>query len=289
MSWSIKRTCRKHKKSLMLSSLNNLLKRTVSGALFVLLLTGCIFLHPIAFLILCCGIGVIGLAEFSKMALHLDIHIRKGWFLPAGALLIAAGFTDAYRHNNSGYLLFGIVWLATCIFELFRKKGNAFQNMAFSCFGIAYICLPFCLLSYFPFLVSGTWKPGIVYFPFVLVWINDTFAYLIGSRFGKHKLFPRISPQKSWEGAIGGTVCSIAAALFLGPWLAGFSWEHSVVAAGIVSLFGIFGDLTESIFKRSIEIKDSGTLMPGHGGILDRFDAALLAIPALFLYLKFVF
>jgi phosphatidate cytidylyltransferase len=269
--------------------LNNLLKRTVSGALFVLLLTGCIYGHPVAFLILFCGIGVLGLAEFSRMASHLNASVCKGWFLPAGGLLVAAGFADAYRHNNAGYLLFGGVLLAACLSELFRKKGNAFQNTAFSCFGVVYTCLPFCLLSYLPFLVSGTWEPGIVYFPFVLVWANDTFAYLIGSRFGKHKLFPRISPHKSWEGAIGGTVCSIAAAFFLGPWLAGLSWVHSIAAGALVSLFGIFGDLTESMFKRSIEIKDSGTLMPGHGGVLDRFDAALFAIPALFLYLKFVF
>ena len=104
-------------------------------------------------------------------------------------------------------------------------------------------------------MTSDEWRPEIVFFPFLLVWFNDTFAYLFGSRFGKHKLFPRISPKKSWEGAIGGGICTIGAALFIAPYLEGLTVYNNIIIACIVVFFGIYGDLLESMFKRNIEIK----------------------------------
>ena len=131
------------------------------------------------------------------------------------------------------------------------------------------------------------WQPDIIYFPFLLVWFNDTFAYLFGSRFGKHKLFPRISPKKSWEGAIGGGLSTIMAGLIVAPYIDGITVVDAAVISTIVVVFGNFGDLVESMFKRCIEIKDSGNIMPGHGGVLDRLDSILFAIPAIFIYLVF--
>lgn len=136
-------------------------------------------------------------------------------------------------------------------------------------------------------MCSGRWQPDIIFFPFLLVWFNDTFAYLFGSKFGKHKLFPRISPKKSWEGAVGGGLTTILAGLLLAPYIDGINLIHATIISGIVVLFGNFGDLIESMFKRCIEIKDSGHIMPGHGGVLDRLDSILFALPAIFVYLAF--
>lgn len=269
--------------------MSNFWKRAISGFLFVIILTGCIFLHPVCFFILFFIINIAGLLEFSKMARRVEIYINLPIYLFCGSLLFTAGFLDAYSGYRDGYLWCFLATFVMSIWELYRKKGNSFQNLAFSYYGLLYLSLPFTLLIYLPYMTSDEWRPEIVFFPFLLVWFNDTFAYLFGSRFGKHKLFPRISPKKSWEGAIGGGICTIGAALFIAPYLEGLTVYNNIIIACIVVFFGIYGDLLESMFKRNIEIKDSGSIMPGHGGVLDRFDAVLFVIPAIFVYLEFVY
>lgn len=269
--------------------MNNFVKRAVSGFLFVVILTGCIFLHPIAFFILFFIINTLGLLEFSHMARRTGIHINNPVYIICGSMLFTAGFLDTYTGYRDGYLWCFITSFLLGIWELYRKKGNSFQNLAFAYYGILYLSLPFTLLIYLPFMTNGEWRPEVIFFPFLLVWLNDTFAYLFGSQFGKHKLFPRISPKKSWEGAVGGGIVTIASALFIAPYLEGLTIVNNVIIACIVVVFGIFGDLIESMFKRSIEIKDSGNIMPGHGGILDRFDAIIFVIPAIFVYMEFVY
>ena len=138
-------------------------------------------------------------------------------------------------------------------------------------------------------MTSGKWMPEIIFFPFLLVWVNDTFAYLSGSLLGKHKLFPRISPKKSWEGAIGGGLMTIIIGLCVSPYIEGYTIRDTAIISCIVVVFGIYGDLLESLFKRSIEIKDSGNILPGHGGILDRFDAIIFTIHAIFVYMEFMY
>ena len=269
--------------------MSNFWKRAISGFLFVIILTGCIFLHPICFFVLFFIINIVGLYEFSKMARRMEIYINLPIYLFCGSLLFTAGFLDAYIGYRDGYLWCFLATFVMSIWELYRKKVNSFQNLAFSYYGLLYLSLPFTLLIYLPYMTSDEWRPEIVFFPFLLVWFNDTFAYLFGSRFGKHKLFPRISPKKSWEGAIGGGICTIGAALFIAPYLEGLTVYNNIIIACIVVLFGIYGDVLESMFKRNIEIKDSGSIMPGHGGVLDRFDAVLFVIPAIFVYLEFVY
>lgn len=269
--------------------MNNFVKRAVSGFLFVVILTGCIFLHPIAFFVLFFIINILGLLEFSHMARRIEVYINNPIYLVCGSMLFTAGFLDAYLGYRDGYLWCFIVSFILGIWELYRKKGNAFQNIAFTYYGLLYLSLPFTLLIYLPYMTQGEWRPEIIFFPFLLVWLNDTFAYLFGSQFGRHKLFPRISPKKSWEGAVGGGIVTIGAALFIAPYLEGLTIINNMIIAAIVVVFGIFGDLLESMFKRSIEIKDSGHIMPGHGGILDRFDAVIFVIPAIFVYLEFVY
>lgn len=263
------------------------MKRAISGLLFVGILTACIFTDPLCFFALFLIINIIGILEFAHMAQRMNIRINRPVCVLCGCLLFTAGFLHNYISYRNGYLIAFLAIFILSICELYRKHTHAFQNLAFGIYVLFYISLPFTLLIYFPYMCSGRWQPDIIFFPFLLVWFNDTFAYLFGSKFGKHKLFPRISPKKSWEGAIGGGLTTILAGLLLAPCIDGINLIHATIISGIVVLFGNFGDLIESMFKRCIEIKDSGHIMPGHGGVLDRLDSILFALPAIFVYLAF--
>jgi len=267
---------------------NNFGKRAISGLLFVIILTACIFIHPLCFFALFLIINILGILEFANMAQVINIRINRLLCLIAGTLLFTAGFLHNYIGYREGYLFFLMATFALGISELYRKRTHAFQNLAFGIYVLFYFTLPFTLLIYLPYMCTGKWQPEIVFFPFLLVWFNDTFAYLFGSKFGKHKLFPRISPKKSWEGAIGGGVTTLIAGMALAPLIDGLTFTHTLVIAAIVVVFGSFGDLIESMFKRCIEVKDSGHIMPGHGGVLDRLDSILFALPAIFVYLALI-
>lgn len=265
-------------------------KRALSGIVFVGIVISCIFVHPLTFFVLFLIVNVMGLLEFANMTRRMDVHICTPLYLLCGCTLFASGFLHTFLDYREVYFFFFICTFALSIYELFRKQGNAFKNLAFSFYGLLYITLPFTLLAYFPSMIGKeSWAPEIVFLPFFLVWFNDTFAYLFGVTLGKHKLFPRISPNKSWEGAIGGGLSTLVAAFFIAPLLDYLSMTDHMIIASIIVVFGIFGDLLESMFKRSVNLKDSGNFMPGHGGILDRFDAVIFSIPAIFVYLEFIY
>jgi phosphatidate cytidylyltransferase len=174
----------------------------------------------------------------------------------------------------------------TFIIEIYRNKPNPLSNIATTALGFFYIALPFSLLLYFnrPDMLHFHGMPVILVGYFAFTWIYDTSAYLFGRQFGKHKFFERISPKKTWEGTIAGTAVTLAISFglyFLVPEMPLHDW---LALAGIVIVFGTHGDLVESLLKRSLNIKDSGTILPGHGGILDRFDTMLISAPFVFLY-----
>lgn len=267
--------------------MSNFVKRAISGLLFVVILTACIFIHPVCFFALFFAINVIGILEFSHLAERVQVSLNRPMCTVCGSLLFTASFVHNYTGYWQGYLVFMVAMSVLCIWELYRKHAHAFQNLAFSFFAMAYLTFPFALLVYFPYLCNGEWQPDIIFFPFLLVWLNDTFAYLCGSAFGKHKLFPRISPKKSWEGSVGGGIITIGAGLAIAPYIDGITIVDAGVISAIVVVFGSFGDLVESMFKRCIEVKDSGHIMPGHGGVFDRLDSILFALPAIFVYLAF--
>ena len=269
--------------------MNNFGKRAISGFLFVVILTACIYIHPFCFFALFFIINIIGLLEFSHMAEVIHIRVNRTMCILSGSLLFISGFIHNYFGYKEGYLFFFSATFFMGIWELYRKSTHAFQNMAFGIYALFYFTLPFTLLIYLPYLCTGRWQPDIIFFPFLLVWFNDTFAYLFGSKFGKHKLFPRISPKKSWEGTIGGGLTTLVGGLLIAPHIEGLSYIDTTVISAIVIVFGSFGDLIESMFKRCIEIKDSGHIMPGHGGVLDRLDSILYALPVIFVYIAFKF
>ncbi|MEA3446707.1 MAG: phosphatidate cytidylyltransferase, partial [Bacteroidota bacterium] len=176
------------------------------------------------------------------------------------------------------------------VIELYRKHSHPFSNIAITLLGPAYIFLPFALFSGLVFFNENTnYNPDILLGLFILIWIYDSGAYIFGVSFGKHRLFERISPKKSWEGLIGGVVSALLVAWLISGWLVTITLTDWFAITIIVIVAGTYGDLAESMLKRSLGVKDSGNIMPGHGGILDRFDAVLLASPLVFTYLELIY
>lgn len=175
--------------------------------------------------------------------------------------------------------------ILTLVAELYRKKQAPFTNIALTLVAVLYIAAPFSLLILMGFL-HGAYSWHIILGTVFLIWTSDSGAYFSGKTFGKTKLFERISPGKTWEGWLGGTLLSLGVAYVLSLYLHDLDLPHWLGVAAIVSVFGVLGDLVESMLKRSLQVKDSGSLLPGHGGILDRFDSLLMVVPFIIAFLK---
>jgi phosphatidate cytidylyltransferase len=232
--------------------------------------------------------AVIGLMEFYRMAANETVKPQKVSGIISGALIYIA--IALFAHNLVDYRVFFILLPVFCfiiISELYRNKEHPFTNIAMTLFGICYVAFPLAALNFFfsPFLLRGESNPGLLLSFFIILWTSDTMAYLSGRTFGKHHLFERISPKKTWEGSIGGAIFGVAAAWIISLFLPEFPLIPLIIISIIIIVFGTLGDLAESMLKRSAGVKDSGTIMPGHGGVLDRFDGVLLAAPAVLFYL----
>jgi phosphatidate cytidylyltransferase len=188
------------------------------------------------------------------------------------------------------YLFAVLPFIIMFLIQLYQKEKQPFLIIAQNCLAVLYIAVPVSLLSYFVYDKEHYFNGNILMACFVLLWVSDVGAYLVGitlGRLGKHKLFPSVSPKKTWEGFIGGILLTLVAAYLLSTYhLLPFKIHHCLIIAALISIFGMWGDLCESLLKRSLNVKDSGQIMPGHGGILDRFDAALFAMPITLFYLK---
>ncbi|MFA8434459.1 MAG: phosphatidate cytidylyltransferase [Marinifilaceae bacterium] len=267
--------------------MNNFIKRSLTGILFVIILISGITLHPYGFYAVFLAITVLGIYEFYNLAEKSGIQTQKKLGTVTGVILFSSCFLQAISGATWGFLVLTVFLVASFIRELYRQKEQPFGNLAYTFLGLIYVGLPFSLMTYlaFPFH-DGNFHYELVLGIFVMIWANDTGAYVVGVNFGKHRLFERISPKKSWEGSIGGAIIALAVA-----WISSMVcqdltlWQWLVVGA-LVVVFGSLGDLVESLFKRSLDIKDSGNILPGHGGILDRFDAVLLAVPMVFVFLQ---
>lgn len=271
---------------------SNFTQRAITGAIFVVVLVGCILWSPISFSLLFTLITALSVHEFSHLmntynggGLNKTITALGGAYLFLSVGSFCIGATDARIFLPYLFLL-----LYVMITELYLKKANPLGNWAFSMLSQLYIALPFALLNILayhnsPENSSVTYNPILPLSIFVFIWLSDTGAYCVGSLIGKHRLFERISPKKSWEGSIGGAVFSIASSLIFAHCYPFFSIAQWAGLAAVVVVFGTWGDLTESLMKRQLGIKDSGNILPGHGGMLDRFDSALMAIPAAVIYL----
>lgn len=272
---------------------NNFIQRAVTGVLFVIVLVGCILYSPLSFGILFTIISVLSVHEFAQLvSKSSEVSINKTITALGGAYLFLAlmSFCTQQSVGARVFLPYLGLLLYMMITELYLKKKNPTGNWAYSMLSQLYVALPFALLNVLAFQNSPetgsvTYNPILPLSIFVFIWLSDTGAYCVGSLIGKHRLFERISPKKSWEGSIGGGIFSIASSLGFAhffPFMSEWQW---VGLAIVVVIFGTWGDLTESLMKRQLGIKDSGNILPGHGGMLDRFDSALMAIPAAVVYL----
>ena len=272
--------------------MKNLIIRALTGIIFVVVLISAIYIHPIFFLILFCIITGLTLWEFGGLVKHYEnanlqrtVNVLGGVYLFIATFVYANGLTDGKIFLP--YLLFIML---TMIAELYYKAPNPINNWAFTLFAQVYCAGSFSILN---FIGAEPGTPGVMsYTPlfimaiFIFVWLDDTGAYLVGSLIGKHKLFERISPKKSWEGFFGGLILSLASSqafAWFAPEINRMNW---LGLAATVVLFGPWGDLIESLLKRTLGVKDSGNVLPGHGGMLDRFDSVMLAVPASYIYIE---
>jgi phosphatidate cytidylyltransferase len=280
--------------------MSNFWARTITGLSMVFILLAALWFSGWVFAVIFMVITVLGLWEFYGLITTENCQPQKYYGTFAGAFLYLTAslmylipwtLSDAEVHFLAliPFLITMPLILLTFIIEIYRNKQNPLVNISTTILGFLYIAMPFSLLVYFskPDMFHAFGMPVILVGYFAFTWIYDTIAYLYGKQFGRHKFFERISPKKTWEGTIAGAVVTLLTAFvlhFLVPDLPLTDW---LILAGLVIFFGTHGDLVESLFKRSLNIKDSGTILPGHGGILDRFDTMLISAPFVFLYFFF--
>lgn len=267
-------------------SLNNLITRSITGLIFITIIIVSIFLNKFVFAALSLLITVLAILEFNKgFKNSKNISIFKPLSIISGVYIFGIIFLLTHRIIDNKYLFTVLLILpAIMLFELYRKKENPFLNIALTFLPSLYIALPLSLLTIIQQQNEG--KLLLIYF--LTIWLSDSMAYLVGMAFGKRKLFERISPKKSWEGFIGSAIITLVASLFYNNFLDFLETWQWLLFTLITIISATFGDLLESLFKRSVNIKDSGTIMPGHGGILDRFDAVLYSAPFIFVFLQFI-
>jgi len=269
--------------------LSNLIIRTITGIIFIAVVVASIILHKISFLILFELIILGSMYEFYTLAEKKNFRPQKIFGMFIGTIVFALNFFYVnHLISFSWFLILIPLFLLVFIVELYRKSEYVFVNIGFTLLGVIYIAVPFSFANYIAFHADTSYHCELLIGFLVMMWAYDTLAYVFGISFGKHRLFERISPKKSWEGFIGGTLSTIAFAYPVSMVLPQLSFFHWAVIALIVAVFGTFGDLVESSFKRNIDQKDSGNILPGHGGILDRFDAVLFTLPLFFVYLHII-
>lgn len=279
--------------------MKNLIIRALSGAVYIALIITAILLldnSPVVYLLLFSLLIVLGIGEMITMAKD---DAAQSWLVNVIDMLGGVGmFVAFYMHYEGTTAQSRAMWLLPIasylllrtIVQLYRPRQNALHSMERSFFSLGYIALPVALLN----VIMSITAPRLLLGMFMFIWLYDTGAYCVGMLLGKHRLFERISPKKSWEGVIGGIVLCIAGAYLTNyqPALNNFfqvpdltTWVGLSV---VVAVFSTFGDLVESLIKRTVGVKDSGHILPGHGGILDRIDSLLLVAPAVLIYLMLI-
>ncbi len=214
-----------------------------------------------------------------------EIDVNQWIGVSGGIILFLVTFIHSIVPISHVYLFgtYAFYSVLVMVAELFRKKNNPINNWAYYFLGQVYIALPFALLNYIIFMHGG-FQPLLLLALFIVIWSNDTGAYITGVSIGKHPMFKRVSPKKTWEGFMGGFVFSLAAAVVLSKFITDITTIQWIIFSILVVVFGTFGDLSESLLKRTLQVKDSGDLIPGHGGILDRFDSMSFVVPVTLIY-----
>ena len=281
----------------MTSKLKNLITRSITGILYVAILVTC-FLQAFNMVIVFALITGLATWEFTGLVNgYKHVNVNRLITTVAGVyfFLAVAGVNSGAIQTNAVFVPYLLTIIYLFISGLYTKSSDSVNDWAYTMLSQMYIALPLSTINVIAFRQAAD---GLNYYYyllplsiFIFLWTNDTGAYCTGSLFGKHKLFPRISPAKSWEGSIGGGILVLIVASIIyfiesqGENLSGLNLIEWLGLGLVVVVFGTLGDLVESLLKRTLGIKDSGNILPGHGGILDRFDSSLMAIPASVVYL----
>lgn len=271
--------------------MNNFVVRALTGVVFVALILAAILWNPVLFAAVFGAISALAIWEFCSLVNQKEgVHVNRFICTVGGVYLFFAFFGYSINYQGASiFIPYLIIMLYLLTSELYLKRESPMNNWAYAMLSQLYVALPFALLNTLAFQFSLT-NAAVTFAPlyplslFLFLWASDTGAYCSGMLFGKHRLFPRVSPKKSWEGSIGGGILAIIVSTVI-CYFVKTSYLEWAGYALVVVVFGTWGDLVESLLKRELGIKDSGHILPGHGGILDRMDSSLLAIPASIIYL----
>ncbi len=276
----------------MNDKMKNLAIRAVSGLGLLIVVWGAILWSPWSLSALVALLTIFGLKEFYDLAACRGLRPQRvlGTLAALTLLWISVTVTTAapMRPLACGAAFLLLLPFVMFVCELYRKQTEPLADIASTLLGVLYVALPLALLIHIPALGAPVRNPWVLIACICIVWSNDVFAYLVGMTFGRRPLFPRLSPKKSWEGFFGGVAGAVAAGA-AAAWLLDASTAAWCGLALVTAVTAVLGDLAESMLKRSAGVKDSGALIPGHGGMLDRVDALLLSTPFVFVYMLFVF
>ncbi len=271
--------------------MKNVILRSLSGIIYMCVIIGAIFAGSWWFLFLIALLAVTGLAEFRRMQQQNTYTVGLLDVLGAITIVSTMYAASVLENMQSGDMLtmllgpFAVYLAARFIAELYLRNDNPFLSIATSAAVMMYVVVPLAMMSPLYFIVGNK---ILVLCIFIMIWINDTGAFVCGSLLGRHHLFPRISPKKTWEGFVGGMLFTVGAAIVMQTCFEGSLGNISISSAAllgaVVSVAATLGDLVESMLKRTAGVKDSGHIIPGHGGILDRIDSLLLVVPATLIF-----
>lgn len=268
--------------------MKDLTKRTITGAIYVLSVIAAVCIDRYVAAVYFGMIMILALREFIIVSVKAEVRLNAPMIYFVSVVSYLAFVSHAFGFAYSAIAMFAslLCIIALAISALYVKSAKPFTSMAYSLTAVGYIVLPLSL-SNLLFAMHDYFDCNVLLSIFIFAWCNDTFAYLIGCKFGKRRLFERHSPKKSWEGFFGGFAATVLAGVVMWQLLGGniYIW---LLMAVVTTVVGTFGDLIESMFKRQMGVKDSGNILPGHGGILDRFDILLLVLPVMWIVLGIV-
>lgn len=268
--------------------LSNTLTRTLSGSVYILIIIGALLWHPAILGVVSLLINIVALREMDRIGNKMGLNGSPSWIIVNSVFLaFALIIIDLGLLSNTWLVLMLILPVWYFVAELYGRRENPVLHVAFINFSTFFVSLPLVLLN----LIQQHSRQQEVPFAlamFIMIWTNDTFAYLSGMAVGKHKMFERISPKKTWEGFAGGLIMVFVAAFIFHYFFPSFGLVQWFLFGLLTALSAVMGDFLESLLKRTAGVKDSGNIMPGHGGLLDRIDSLLLAGPVIFLYIVLI-
>lgn len=267
-----------------------MLTRSISGLVFLVIVIGSLYGGYYTSIALFSVISFLGSLEFYKLAKKVSVPYKYLGSTFSSSIVILGGYLLANPHDIWVFGVWIFIAISFVIILLRSASETAISDISITLAGAFYLAIPLLsllVIGIVPSFSAINFNWILPLFIFILTWVNDIGAYLVGRTFGKHKLFIRVSPNKTWEGSIGGLLFSVIFSILIHHFWPIFGLTTWLTTGVLVSVFANIGDLMESAFKRNAKVKDSGNIMPGHGGILDRFDAILLTAPIVLAYLLF--